>query len=93
MQYALFVICRLVTLLIDVLLTAMMLRVILQWTDPEEEGRVSRLVGVMTEPVIIPVRALLSLFGIGEDSPMDIGFYVTSLLLVALRIFLPQVTL
>ena len=93
MQYALFVICRLVTLLIDVLLTAMMLRVILQWTDPEEDGRVSRLVGVMTEPVIIPVRALLSLFGIGEDSPMDIGFYVTSLLLVALRIFLPQVTL
>ena len=53
----------------------------------------SRLVGAMTEPVIIPVRALLSLFGIGEDSPMDIGFYVTSLLLVALRIFLPQVTL
>ena len=48
MQYALFVICRLVTLLIDVLLTAMMLRVILQWTDPEEEGRVSRLVGAMT---------------------------------------------
>ena len=93
MQYALFVICRLVTLLIDVLLTAMMLRVILQWTDPEVEGRVSRLVGVMPEPVIIPVRALLSLFGIGEDSPMDIGFYVTSLLLVALRIFLPQVTL
>ena len=93
MQYALFVICRLVTLLIDVLLTAMMLRVILQWTDPEEEGRVSRLVCAMTEPVIIPVRALLSLFGIGEDSPMDIGFYVTSLLLVALRIFLPQVTL
>ena len=93
MQYALFVICRLVTLLIDVLLTAMMLRVILQWPAPEAEGRVSRLVGAMTEPVIIPVRALLSLFGIGEDSPMDIGFYVTSLLLVALRIFLPQVTL
>lgn len=93
MQFALFVICRLVHVLIDVLLTAMMLRVILQWTDPDGEGRFLRLLCALTEPVIAPIRALLSLFGIGEDSPMDIGFYVTSLVLVALQIFLPQVTL
>jgi len=93
MQYALFVICRLVSVLIDVLLTAMMLRVILQWVDPDEESRFLRVLYALTEPVIAPVRALLSIFGIGENSPMDVGFYVASLLLVALQIFLPQVTL
>lgn len=93
MQYVLYVICRLTAVLIDVLLLAMMLRVILQWTGADENNRLLWLTALLTEPVIAPVRALLAFFGIGEDTPVDVGFFVTSMLLCALRVFLPQLTM
>ena len=94
MQYLLFVICRFVSILLDVLIWAMFFRVILGFFGADEEaGGLPFLLACLTEPVIAPVRALLSMFGIGEDSPVDVGFFATSILLMMISTFLPQVTL
>ena len=94
MQYFLYVICRFVSITLDVLLWAMFFRVILGWFGADEqEGGLPFLLACLTEPIIAPVRALLSMFGIGEESPVDVGFFATSILLMMISTFLPQVTL
>jgi uncharacterized protein YggT (Ycf19 family) len=92
-QYFLYIICRIVSILLDVLLWAMLLRVILGWFGADEEGGFPFLLACLTEPIIAPVRAILSMFGVGDNSPVDVGFFVTSLLLAMLSGFLPALTL
>lgn len=93
MQYFFYVICRFVSILLDVLLWAMLFRVILGWMGADEEGGLPFLLACITEPIIAPVRWVLFKLGIGQDSPMDIGFFATSIILVMLSTFLPQITL
>ena len=93
MQYFFYVICRFVSILLDVLLWAMLFRVILGWMGTDEEGGLPFLLACLTEPIIAPVRWVLFKLGIGQDSPMDIGFFATSIILVMLSTFLPQITL
>ncbi|MBO5788772.1 MAG: YggT family protein [Clostridia bacterium] len=70
----------------------MMIRAIMSFLGKnEEENRFMFFLALVTEPIIAPVRALLSVFGIGENSPMDIGFFVTAILLSALSYVLPQI--
>lgn len=92
MQYFFYVICQAVSIFLQVVLWAMMIRAIMSFLGKnEEENRFMFFLALVTEPIIAPVRALLSVFGIGENSPMDIGFFVTAILLSALSYVLPQI--
>ncbi len=51
----------------------------------DEDSPFSNFVYAATEPVLVPVRALLDRFGIGEGLPIDISFIVTYLLLSVLH--------
>lgn len=87
----LYVICTAVQLLVYFLQTAMFLRALLSWFVMDEENFFLRLLWAVTEPAIMPVRALLARFGVGEDSPVDIGFFVTMLALMVVGAILPTV--
>jgi uncharacterized protein YggT (Ycf19 family) len=59
---------------------------------PSLEGsRVGAFVTVVTEPFIIPVRAVLYRLNIGQDSPIDWAFSLTYILIYIVRLFLPVV--
>ena len=60
---------------------AMFVRAIMSWIPDSEEWGVTRFVTVLTEPLIIPVRALFNKMGWFQDLPMDISFFVTYILL------------
>ena len=89
----LYVICTAIRLIVGFLQLAMFVRAILSWFMPDEEHIVMRLLYAVTEPVVMPVRALLYRFGVGEDVPVDIAFFVTMLALMVIEILLPVVTL
>ncbi len=89
----LYVICTTIRLIVGFLQTAMFVRAILSWFMPDEEHFMARLLYAVTEPAVMPVRALLARFGVGEDSPVDISFFVTMLALLVIELFLPVVTL
>ena len=78
-----------VNVLLLVIETAMMLRAILSFFPLDEENRFVLFLALVTEPVIAPVRALLSRFKFIAESPIDISFFVTFLLLSILRVILP----
>ncbi len=43
----------------------------------------------VTEPVIYPIRALFDKLDLFKDSPLDIPFFVTTLMIIVVQVFLP----
>ena len=93
LEIVLFCLCTVIRLLVNVLETAILLRAILSWFPIDEDGFLPRLLFCLTEPVIIPVRVLLSYFGVGEDSPIDFSPMIAMILLMLIGMFLPVITL
>ncbi|NLE12106.1 MAG: YggT family protein [Clostridiales bacterium] len=60
-------------------------RAILSWIPDMRGSRVSEFLISVTEPLIMPVRAVLSKFEALRGLPIDISFLVTYLLLAALQ--------
>ena len=89
MQAVLYVIARTVQLLLGFLETAMFLRAILSWIIADEENRLMVFLYAVTEPIILPIRALCSRIMALEESPLDIPFFITMLLLTLLNGLLP----
>lgn len=69
----------------------MFLRAILSFFTAADDSRLLQFLMVMTEPFIVPTRALLSLFGVEDDGPFDIGFFVTYMILVLAGSLLPTI--
>ncbi len=93
MDYVLYVIATTLRIAVGFFEMALFARAILSFFDPEEEGFFARLLAVITEPVIAPVRALITRFGWDVDLPIDISFLVTVVLLSGISLFLPVITL
>ena len=68
----------------------MLIRALLSFfvKDPESSA-VFMFVGVITEVVITPVRYVMYILNIGQDSPIDWAFMVTYLLISLLGSMLP----
>lgn len=78
-----------VGLLITAMQFLMMLRAIVSWLPIDEDSNLVNFLYAMTEPLIVPVRALLSRFDWLNDLPIDISFFVSFMLLSIVRILLP----
>ena len=78
--------CTLV--LLRVVYYAMLARVILSFFGVEDSPLMA-LLAVITEPVAALFRFILSLFGIGEQSPVDWGFFVAMFAVTFAQMMLP----
>ena len=80
MNYALHIVATVVVSLLSVIQLAMMIRAILSWF-PMDENRFTNFLYGITEPVIYPVRALFVRMNWFQQSPLDMSFMITFLLL------------
>ena len=87
------ILCVSIDLLIGFVQLAMLIRAILSFFNPEEQGVFAALLFAVTEPFIMPVRALLDRFEIGQGLPIDISFLVTVILLSIISALLPGISL
>lgn len=75
----------LVTGTVGALLTAVevcfFLRAILSWLPLSEDNPFIAFTALVTEPIILPIRALFDRFGWFRDFPIDVPFFVAFLLL------------
>ena len=83
MNYALHIVATVVVSLLSVIQLAMMVRAILSWV-PMDENRFTNFLYGITEPVIYPVRALFVRMNWFQQSPLDMSFMITFLLLSVL---------
>ena len=91
MAAILFIFAKCISLLLSAVYLCMLVRTILSFFPALQESRVAAFVTVVTEPFIIPVRALLYHLGIGQNSPIDWAFSLTFILIYIVQIFLPVV--
>ncbi len=75
-------------MLIDVICIAMMARVILSWFGLGEQSKLGNFLYVVTEPIILPLRALCARFGWFSGIPFDMPFFITMVLLTVISTFL-----
>lgn len=85
---ALYVIVQCVLIFIDILSVAMFVRAILSWFTMGEQTRIGTFLYVVTEPIILPIRALCARFGWFQGIPLDMPFLLTMVMLSFVGIFL-----
>ena len=85
MTGAVYVLVKFVTIFLDVVLIGMFVRAILSWfVQGGADGFLGGLTSflfVVTEPFIMPVRALFNKFGWFQGLPIDMSFMITAMLL------------
>lgn len=85
----LYILAKTVSVLLSAMQLLMMLRAIISWLPVDEDSNLVTFLYTMTEPLIIPVRALLSRFDGLDELPIDISFLVAFMLLSIIQLVLP----
>lgn len=84
-----------VTRLFDVLLgavsLAMLARAVLSFFVMDNDGPLLSFLYAVTEPFIIPVRALFETLGWFQELPIDMSFFVSCLLIGMIRTLLEMI--
>lgn len=88
MDQMLYVVVATVQTFISFLMMLLFLRALLGFFA-EEDSKLLVFSSIVTEPVVAPVRTLLSKIPALEDSPIDFSFMATYLILIIVRYALP----
>ncbi len=88
MNVGVYVFVQTLLLFLDIVALAMMARMLVSFFLMGEESKLSRFLYVVTEPVILPVRAICQRFGWFQGLPMDMPFFITAVLLLVVRLLL-----
>ncbi len=91
MQTLLLLFSKCISLLLSMVSLCMLVRMVLSFFPSMAEGRLGAFVAIVTEPFIIPVRAILYRLRIGQDSPIDWAFSLTYILIYIVQLFLPAI--
>ena len=83
-----YVLSATVSYLITAIQFLMFARAILSWLPIDEDNPIVSFLYGVTEPVIMPVRAVLDRLGLFEGMPIDMSFFITFILLSVLEMFL-----
>lgn len=91
METIFYFLAKCVQILLDIVSLSMMVRAIMPiFADVEESGFYALTVAI-TEPFVAPVRFLFAKLNIGQDTPVDMAFFATFIILWVLGIFLPVI--
>ena len=78
-----------ISLALTVTSYAMALRMILPLFVNPEDSKVYFFTCLLSEPVVAPVRAVMSVFGFDEGMPIDLALPTAYFLLFIIQLFLP----
>ncbi len=78
-------------IIITLLQILMMLRAVMSWLPIDEDSNVGNFIYAMTEPVVMPIRAILSHFEALDGLPIDMSFLTAYVLLSLVRMMLPVI--
>ncbi len=88
MEAVLYIIAKVVQILLSVLSLAMFLRVILQFFT-DEGNKLDTFCYAITEPFIVPIRMICDKMNVGQNSPVDVPFFITYIIITVLQLILP----
>ena len=80
-----------VDLVLTVVLFAMLIRALLSILFMGEESKFAMILYFFTEPFIMPVRIILQKLNLFQGSPLDVSFFLTSILLAMTQTLLASI--
>ena len=78
-----------VNALLYIILIAMFGRVILTWLFPDEDTKIGEFLYMVPEPLLTPIRRLLSRFDFFSNLPFDVSVIVFMLIVSFIQMLLP----
>ena len=89
-----YVLIRFVTIFLDVISIAMLVRVVLSWIRMGDgQGPIGYFFFVITEPFIVPIRLLFDRLGWFQGGPLDMAFFITTILISFVSMLLNSMAL
>lgn len=88
MNIGVYLVLQSALLFVDVIDIALLARMLMGWIMMGEQNGITSFLYVITEPVIMPVRALCNRLGLFRGLPFDMPFFITSVLLMVISIAL-----
>ncbi|MBO5040617.1 MAG: YggT family protein [Clostridia bacterium] len=88
MSYVVLMIAHAVDFYCDILLIALILRMILSLFDPEGEGLILGFTDFLVRPVLIISDKILALLKIGNSGPIDFSPMIAYMLILILQSFI-----
>lgn len=89
METVFYILAKSVRIALDLISISMMVRAFMPLLVDVEENGLYMMTLVITEPIVAPVRYIMGRFGIGTNTPIDMGFLATYLILIVIDLFLP----
>ena len=80
-----YILANFVDVLLTVLYFAIFIRVILSWLPLDEDGPFVSFVYLVTDPIILPIRALLERMGLFQNSPIDFSTLIAMILVMLVQ--------
>lgn len=68
----------------------MLARAVFSWFQPDDDNKIYTFLYYVTEPLIVPVRAVLERFEFFGNTPFDFSFTIAWLLLSVIQALLPR---
>ena len=87
----LYIVAKTISVILSVVSFAMLARMILPWFVDPMDNTIYALTCMVTEPFVAPVRAVMVMFNIGQDSPIDWAFSIAYILIWLLQSLLPAI--
>jgi len=84
-----YVLAAVIAVTLDLCSFAMLIRAVMPLFSDVENSRIYLFVCLVTEPLIIPVRFILTKLRLLDSSPIDWSFTITYILITLIRISLP----
>ena len=91
MELILYVLAKTVSVFLGAVMISMIARMLMPIFVDVEENAIYGLFCMISEPFIAPIRALLSLFGVGQNSPIDWAFFLSYFVLSFIRSVFPAI--
>lgn len=85
MSEILYVLASFVDVLLTVMYFALFARAISSWLPLDEDGPIISFLYMITEPVVMPVRAVLERFEFFQNAPLDFSTFAAMLLVLAVQ--------
>ncbi len=80
-----------VDLVLGAVMFAMLIRAVMSFLMMGEESKFGMLLYYFTEPFIVPVRRLLEKLNLFQGSPLDISFFLTTVIIAMIQTLLSSI--
>lgn len=91
MQEIFYILAKTVAIALEIASLGMLVRMILPFFVDPNESRLFAISFFVTEPFVIPVRAVMVRLNIGQDSPIDWAFSITYIIIWLIGGLLPAI--